>query len=246
MKKNTPAINDRVFEPATALSSRLLTAPATPMRRRRSHANDLTACGLAMFFLFAATLLAGDNLAVNGSFEDGINGWQFAWSTDRETPPAILPEQLAIVEQKEGGAVLRITFPEVQEADLHWSHTNGVLLKLVSAIPTESKMLVKLKARSVSGATCLTINRPCNGASGVIAQLNSDWKTIEAKLDLAFDTAQVMFSLTDKIPSEILTWEGAGEVSEGIYSMPIRYAQHPVQEGVVEIKDVSVEEVPPQ
>ena len=214
--------------------------------KKYNHTIHLLACGLASFVLFAATVMAGDNLAVNGNFDDDTKGWSFNWRTGSDTPPQILPDQLAIVTPKEGGNLLRITIPEVTDAGLHEAHGDGAVLKLSSAIPATSKLLVRLKARSVSGASCLTIDRLWGGASGIIAQLDSNWKTIEAKLDLATATPELCFALTDKIPGEIMTWEGAVEVSEGIYTVPGHYCQFPVQEGVLEIKDVSVEEVPAQ
>jgi len=200
MKKNTTPIDSsspracyRQVVGAHRRGARLLLQCAVRARSKSGTARraiptgawgHLLACGFASFVLLAATVLAADNLAVNGGFDDGTNGWQFQWRTGPDTPAENRPEQLAIVTPKEGGNLLRITIPEVTEAGLHEAHSDGATLKLVSSIPEGSKLLVRLKARSVSGASCLTIDRCSAGASGIIAQLGGSFSFSGMRVEL--------------------------------------------------------------
>jgi len=140
------------------------------------------------------------------------------------------------------GNALRVSFTEDDEHAIPTLHTHaiGVRLLLSAKIYSESDILIKLKARSISGAGTLVIGRKSGGSSILVAELGLDWKTIEGRIQLAHEMSDLHFSLSEI--SFDFSSSDAEEVDEGVYQ--IKTGIFPVKEGIFEIADVSVELVP--
>ena len=193
--------------------------------------------------VFASLIIGGsacatENLVEDGKFERGTDNCFFAGEV--EGKEVTLPERLEVVKLR--GNALRVSFTEDDEHAIPTLHTHaiGVRLLLSAKIYSESDILIKLKARSISGAGTLVIGRKSGGSSILVAELGLDWKTIEGRIQLAHEMSDLHFSLSEI--SFDFSSSDAEEVDEGVYQ--IKTGIFPVKEGIFEIADVSVELVP--
>ena len=160
---------------------------------------------------------ATPNLAENGDFETGIEGWSGQAldaslpSAERKTeahPDFVAREQKDTAEKSRGA--LRVSLQGLEKIKAY-SHSSGVICALTQKLEKGKNVRVSFWAKTLAGSPHLKISRPTGGGAANNVQLTPEWKQYTVALPLDFDTQTLIFSLVDSAVSRPIQSAANGE-----------------------------------
>ena len=152
---------------------------------------------VAAMFLSVGTMAEDDsaNLAVNGTFDDGLKGWR---GQKQENGKSVkVDSMLRVKTSKKGGQILILTI-DFADKGKYTTNSTGAVMRVSEKIPKGTLLKITFKAKWISGSKYLKVGRTWGGGDDVV-ELSSKTKSYSLEFTTGYESTDLIFTITDTL-----------------------------------------------
>ena len=173
-----------------------------------SHVVRISICFVGLSLVTSLALAEEPvNLLANGSFDEGVEGWEGRLvdrqrDNERIDRPDFVEHIVKEPDDEANGRDERRGVLQITLEDLGYvnpvAHQSGVHVRLTEPVPAGARLRIRFDARSLGGSNRLRITRAWGGSSyDRLPELTERWQRHEVILSLDFDTSHLIWSLVE-------------------------------------------------